>query len=523
MMIDFGVMFGNGNLPGIDLVLPDTRFIEERRDRLVGLVLTHAHEDHIGAVPYLWDRLRCPVYGTPFTLSILRRKLLEDGRCTDVPLEPVPPSGRFRVGPFDLEMVVLTHSIPEPNAIALHTPVGTVLHTGDWKLDPNPVIGPKAEMGTLRRLGDEGVLAIVCDSTNVFESGTSGSESELLESLTGVIASCEHRVAVGCFASNVARLETISAAATANGRDVVLAGRSLRRIDEAARENGYLADTRAFLPEDAARHLPKDKVLILCTGSQGESRAALARIAEGSHPRVFLEGGDTVIFSSRVIPGNELAIARVQNLLTRRGIHIVTQKDSFVHVSGHPARDEMAAMYRLVRPQICIPVHGEARHLSENADLARRCGVTETHVVENGAILRIGPGPAGLVGDAPVGRLSVEGDHVVRLDEDGLRRRNNLMFNGSVVATIVLDQDGHLVSDPQFSVVGILDRDKGHDAAMDEVRKALADLGQTERGDDQSVREAVRLSVRRAFRKALGKKPVTEVHLFRLTPSQYAR
>lgn len=519
MIVDLGVTFGNGTTPGVDVIMADPAFIERHQENLVGIVLTHAHEDHVGAVPYLWNRLRCPVFGTPFTLSILKRKLREEGIEREVPVYQVPLSGHFELGPFDLEMVTLTHSIPEPNAIAIHTPAGTVLHTGDWKLDPAPVIGPQAEEETLRRLGDSGILAIVCDSTNIFEPGSSGSESELLEGLTEVIAGCENRVAVGCFASNVARLETIAAAARANGRDVVIAGRSLRRIEEAARENGYLSDVPAFLPEDSAAELPRDRVLIICTGSQGEPRAALSRIAEGDHPRVTLEEGDTVVFSSRVIPGNELAIARLHNLLTRRGVRIVTQKDSFVHVSGHPARDEMIRMYSLVRPHICVPVHGELRHLVEHARLAKECGVPVTVPVENGDLIRLGPGEPGLLDNVPVGRLVLDGNRLVPLDGATVRDRSKVLYNGTATVAVVVDGDGELAAEPQVSTIGLLDGEEESfalETACEAAFDAFERLKDSAREDDESVREAVRLAVRRAFRKTLGKKPVTQVQVIRL-------
>jgi len=518
LMIDLGITFGDERTPGIDVMMPDIAFIEERRDRLAGLVLTHAHEDHIGAVPYLWDRLQCPVYGTPFTLSVLRRKLAEEGLEGVVPLRQVPLTGHFDVGPFDLEMITLTHSIPEPNAIVIRTAAGTVLHTGDWKLDPRPVIGARAEEETLRALGDEGVHAIVCDSTNVFEEGSSGSESDLLAGLTQAIAGCTGRVAVGCFASNIGRLETIAAAATANGRSVVLAGRSLWRMVEAAMENGYLTEVPAFLDEDDAEHLPKDNLLIICTGSQGEPRAALSRIAEGTHQRLHLERDDTVIFSSRVIPGNELAIGRILNLLSRRGVRIVTQKDSFVHVSGHPARDEMATMYRLVRPRICVPVHGEARHLDEHARLAQACGVGQTVIVENGSIVHLGPGDAAIVDQAPVGRLAVEGNRLVSLGGATLQSRSKALYGGAATVTVVLDAKGRLAAEPQVSVVGLLDEHEEEPlaAVRAEVHAALATLNDRQTADDDTVREAVRLAVRRSFRKTVGKKPVTQIHLVRL-------
>lgn len=518
LMVDLGITFGDARTPGIDVILPDPAFIEERAKRLVGLVLTHAHEDHIGAVPYLWDRLRCPVYGTPFTLSILRRKLQEEHIEDDIPLREVPLSGRFKIGPFDLEMVTLTHSIPEPNAIAIRTPMGLVFHTGDWRLDPHPVIGSKAEEETLLKLGDEGVHAIVCDSTNIFEASTSGSESDLLASLTDVITGCKNRVAVACFASNIGRLETISKAASENGRSIVLAGRSLRRMYDAALENGYLNELPAFLGEEEIEHLPRENALIICTGSQGEPRAALSRIADGSHPRIALEPDDAVIFSSRVIPGNEVPIARIQNLLTRRGIRVITEDDSFVHVSGHPARDEMETMYRLVRPRISIPVHGETRHLAEHARLAENCGADQTFVVENGAIIRLGPGRPEVVDEAPVGRLAVDGNRLVPIRGELMRSRQQAIYGGAATVTVVLDAAGKLLADPQISVVGLLEKGEGAplSAAQAEIKRTIARFNDTERKDDEHAAESLRLAVRRSFRKAVGKKPITQVHIVRI-------
>ena len=349
IMIDLGITFGDGTTPGVDVILPDPAFIAKRRDRLVGLLLTHAHEDHLGAVPYLWERLRCPIYATPFTAAVLRRKLSEVDLLRTTPITEVPLGGRFNVGPFDLELITLTHSIPEPNAVAIRTPLGTVLHTGDWKFDPDPVVGPTADEAALNHLGDDGVLALVGDSTNALVPGTTGSEGELLKTLTEIIKGGKARVAVACFASNVARLETIATAAAAGDRDVVVAGRSLKRFEAAARETGYLADVRPFIDEADAGTVPKDKMLVICTGSQGEPRAALSRIAAGNHPNIALETGDRIIFSSRVIPGNETSVSGLQNQLAQGGVEIFTWKDAPVHVSGHPARDELARMYTLTR------------------------------------------------------------------------------------------------------------------------------------------------------------------------------
>ena len=518
VMVDLGVTFGDGAQPGVDVIMPDPGFIVERRDRLAGLVLTHAHEDHLGAVPYLWERLECPIYATPFTISILRRKLSETDFADRVEIIEVPLGGRFHVGPFHMELITLTHSIPEPNAIAIRTTLGTVLHTGDWKFDPGPVIGDTADEDALRRLGDEGVLALVGDSTNVFVPGESGSEAELLASLTTLIGACENRVAVACFASNVARLETIARAARANGRDVVLAGRSLWRIEAAARENGLLEDIPAFIEAEDAGHLPDDKVVIICTGSQGEPRAALWRIASDDHPHVTLSEGDTVIFSSRVIPGNEASIGRLHNQLVRLGVRVINSTDHFVHVSGHPARDELARMYQLARPQVAIPVHGELRHLVEHAKLAGECQVAKTIVAENGTMVRLGPGEPGIAGDVPTGRLVLDGNRLVPLDGELVRGRTRALYNGSAVVTVVLDGGGDLAAPPQISSTGVLDLDDGdtETKARDAARDAIEELKASKRDDDEAVREAVRIAVRRSFRDSLDKKPLTTVHLVRI-------
>lgn len=518
VMVDLGVTFNDGELPGVDVIMPDPDFIEQRRDRLVALILTHAHEDHIGAVEYLWPRLRCPIYATPFTVSVLRRKLGETDFANEVEIREVALSGQFTVGPFEIELITLTHSIPEPNAIALTTPAGTVLHTGDWKFDPDPVIGPAADEDALRRVGGEGVLAVVCDSTNVFTPGESGSEAELSENLIDIIGAAEGQVAVACFATNVARLETIALAAKACGRDVVLAGRSLKRIVEASRENGYLADVPAFLDEDDAGFLPDDKTLIICTGSQGEPRAALARIAAEDHPRITLNPGDTVIFSSRVIPGNERAIADMQAKLVRRGIRVITPKDRMIHVSGHPARDELARMYQHLRPQIAIPVHGEYRHLKEHAALARECQVPRSIVAENGAAVRLAPGPAEIIGHVPAGRLALEGNRAVPVGSEILRSRIRTMWHGFAVVTVVLNGAG-LASEPQISTSGLL-ADETDDPVLDTVRLAVRDaidkLSPDAARDDEEVSETARIAARRAFRSVLDKRPITRVHLVRV-------
>ncbi len=518
VMVDLGITFGDGTHPGVDVIMPDPQYIESHKDKLAGIVLTHAHEDHLGAVPYLWERFGCPIYATGFTISILKRKLADANLLERVEIIEIPLNGSFSVGPFEMDLITITHSIPEPNAIAIRTPLGTVLHTGDWKLDPDPVIGEVTDKDAIRRLGDEGVLAIVCDSTNVLNPGTSGSEGDLFENLSSVISKCKNRVAVTCFASNVARLDTIARAAAANGRDVVMAGRSIERMVKAAKENGYLKDTPPFLDEEMAGFLPNDKTLIVCTGSQGEPRAALSRIAAGDHPRVSLGKGDTVIFSSRVIPGNENSISRLQNRLVRSGIEIITDKDDFIHVSGHPARDELIEMYQMVKPQIAVPVHGELRHLSEHARLAKECQVNETVVCENGAMVRLAPGPAAVVEQVPNGRLTLEGNRVVPLDGELVRGRVRALFNGSAVVSAIIDTKGGLMVPIQLSTTGLLeiDEEELEKAAIEAATMALAKLSRKALLDDDQVSEAIRIAVRRYFRGNLDKNAIIKVHLTRM-------
>jgi ribonuclease J len=519
LMVDLGITFGDESTPGIDVIMPDPSFIEERRDDLVGLVLTHAHEDHLGAVAYLWDRLRCPIYATPFTAAVLRRKLTEAGLLDRVPLTEIPLSGRFSVGPFAIELITLTHSIPEPNALVIETPAGRVMHTGDWKLDPDPIVGPTTDEKALIRVGEAGVLAMVCDSTNVLVNGESGSEADVRDTLLDIVGRYKNRVAVACFASNVARLETIARVGIAHDRQVALVGRSLWRIYDAAKETGYLRDIPPFLTERDVGYLPRDKVLMICTGSQGEPRSALARIAAGDHPEVTLAAGDTVIFSSRIIPGNEISINRLHNRLSELGVEIVTTNEENVHVSGHPARDELAQMYQWIRPRIAIPVHGEPRHLVAHAKLAQECQVPETVVVQNGSLVCLAPGRAEIIDEVFTGRLAVDGRQIINLESGALRDRRRMIYHGSAVTTVILDRDGALRGDPIVSLHGIEPGER-EDAILPPVIDAVADavsrLSDRDRNNDEQVAEAARRAVRRTLRQICGKRPHTEVHLVRV-------
>jgi ribonuclease J len=519
LMVDLGVSFGDDSTPGVDVFMADPAFIVERRKDLLAIVLTHGHEDHLGAVGHLWPRLRCPVYATAFSLALLKAKLREANLDGDVDLRELPLSGRATIGPFDVELVTQTHSIPEPNSLAIHTALGTVLHTGDWKFDPQPLIGSTADTERLGALGEEGVLAVVGDSTNVFKKDAAGSEAAVRASLIELIGRYSGRIAVACFATNVARLESIAVAAATHGRQVALVGRSLLKIDKAARDNGYLSDLPPFLGESDAAHLPVDKVLYICTGSQGEPRAALSRIATGNHAHVALGQGDVAIFSSRIIPGNEKSIHQLQNQLARRGVEIVTERDHFVHVSGHPGRVDMSRLYGLVRPRIAVPVHGEARHLLEHAELARSCQVPLAIVIGNGDVLRLAPGEPQVIEQVPTGRLAVDGNRLVSMTSEIMRERHRMVHNGGAVVTLVVDRFGKLQGEPQISAFGLLDAEheaEEHEAVVEAVRDAVAVLPMPARQNDGVVREAVRVAVRSHLKKSHGKKPLTDVHLVRI-------
>jgi ribonuclease J len=519
LMVDLGVTFAGPGSPGIDVLMADPAFIEARRDDLAGLVLTHAHEDHIGAVGHLWSRLRCPIYATAFTAAMVYPKLVEAELEEEVEIIEVPLSGRFSAGPFEIELITLTHSIPEPNALVIRTAAGSVLHTGDWKLDPEPLVGEDYDEDALRALAKENLLAMVCDSTNALVEGESGSEAEVRAVLMELLGGLKNRVLVACFASNVARLDTIGKVAAAHERRVALVGRSMFRVFQAARDSGYLQDFPPIVSEDDLAYLPPEEVLVLCTGSQGEARSALWRIANGENRNVALDPGDAVIFSSRVIPGNETTIFQLHNKLVRLGVEIITADDHFVHVSGHPAREELSQMYQWVRPRIAIPVHGEARHLAAHAELARDCQVPQQILGENGTLIRLAPGPAGIVDHVPTGRLAVDGKRLLPVDSPVLRARQKMTFNGSATVTLVIGADGLFQGAPIVTAQGLLDPDAEADKlalVAAGVEEALRRLPKISRRDDASVKEAARIAVRRAFRMMLDKKPVTEVHLVRL-------
>jgi ribonuclease J len=521
IVVDLGVTFGDQTTPGVEVILPDPAFIEDYADRILGIVLTHAHEDHIGAVAWLWPRLKAPIYATPFTAFILREKLREADLLEAAEITEVPLGGSIELGPFQVDLITLTHSIPEPNGLSIRTPLGVVLHTGDWKIDPDPLLGEATDVDRIRRLGDEGVLAMVCDSTNVFVDGHAGSEADVRNALIPLIGGLKGKVAVACFASNVARMDSVIRAAEANGRRVCLVGRSMLRMAAAAKSVGLMGDLKPFLSEAEANGLPADGVLYLCTGSQGEPRAALARIADGSHPHVSLGAGDACVFSSRVIPGNEIPIRNLQNKLTERGVRLYTERDHpGIHVSGHPCRDELAEMYRWARPQIAVPTHGERRHLMEHAAFARDLQTPQQVTPRNGDMVRLAPGRAEVIDEVPAGRLFVDAGVLTPENGEALRERRHAAFNGVVAVSVVLDGRGRIASGPQVRALGLpTDEDYPLDEVLDDLAGEAEQALKRLKGDDLELDDAIETAVSRAVKKASqriwGRRPVVETMVLR--------
>lgn len=515
IMIDCGVMFGDLSTPGIDLICPDPSFILEEKEALHGLLLTHGHEDHIGAVALLAPKLGCPVYATPFTAALVQRKLEEAGE-EDVELNVIDMNSRFKLGPFDIEYLTLTHSIPEPSGIILRTELGAVLHTGDWKIDATPSLGPVTDVETIKSIGRDGLLAMVCDSTNVLSTGTSGSESDVRTSLTKLIAEQEGRVAVTTFASNVSRVVSICEAAAAADRSVCLLGRSMLRIVEAARETDLLPKGLTFVEPKDAGHLPRQNVLYLCTGSQGEPRAALARIARNDHRDLTLSDGDTVIFSSKIIPGNDREIYNLQNDLVELGVKVITEKDEFVHVSGHPCREELRAMYEWARPEISIPVHGEARHLEEHAEFALELGAKQSFAPRNGDLIRIAPDGPERIDEVPAGRIYLDGDVLMPDGAAPMRERRKLSQTGALAVSLVINKKSELVSvvAEGIGIVHDPDGDDGESELEDEIESAVSRLSKAKLQDYEAVSLAVKRAARVYFDDVWGKRPIimTQVH-----------
>lgn len=519
LMVDCGITFGDEATPGVDIIMPDISFIAERRDNLVGMLVTHGHEDHIGAIEHLWPQLRCPVYATKFTAGLLRNKLAQRDHGGLVKIIELPLSGSFEAGPFKGKLISVTHSIPESNMLALTTRHGTTLHTGDWKFDPDPLVGDVTDYESLKALGRDGLLAVVGDSTNALVAGHSGSEREVRNELHKLFGQVQNRIIITCFASNIARVKSIITVAAEYGRYVTLVGRSLWRNADVADDCGYLPEFHNLLGEDQAMQCPRDKVVMICTGCQGEPRAALWRIAVDDHPEIAVDEGDTVIFSSRDIPGNEKDIGRLQNKLMANGLNVITYRDAPVHVSGHPAQDELTQLYQWTRPKLVLPVHGEARHQLEHEKIAKACQVPHTLIPQNGQIIRIGPDQFGVVGDVEHGRLCLDGKVLRRLDDATTKERKKLIHNGGMVVTVVMDRKGSVIQPPQCSLMGLVletEEIRLQDEVSDIAQDAVEGMPKSTRLDDMAVKNTVAQSVRRFMQDVHGKKPVTEIHVVRV-------
>jgi ribonuclease J len=509
LMVDLGVKFGEETDPGIDVILPDVTFMAKNRKKLAALVLTHAHEDHLGGVAWLWPQLKCPVYCTPFAAAILNNKLKEHGLDEDVKVHIIPLGGKLKIGGFDLEFVNVTHSIPEPCALLIKTKHGTVMHSGDWKIDRTPTFGAGIDEKRLAEIGNEGVDVFVCDSTNVLREGFSPSERDVADTLMEIIAHAKGRVAVTTFASHVERVASAVRAARSCGREVVLAGRAMRNTIEAARSCGYLHDAGAFLDEDSFGYLPPNKIMLLCTGSQGEPRAAIARIAEDQHPNIALDKDDLVIFSSRTIPGNEKEVARVHNNLAKLDVDVLTADDALVHASGHPRQDELRLMYEWLKPKALVPMHGEARHLRAHAKFAMACGIPRAVIPVDGNIMRLCPGPVENIDEVACGRLHVDGKLIVPSEDGPAKQRRKVSAVGMVFISVALDEKHHLADDVQITCDGL---PAGLEADLLEAAEdAFETIPKPRRKDDGTVSETIRVAVRRAADQIWGKKPICKV------------
>ncbi|AEG03838.1 ribonuclease J [Sinorhizobium meliloti WSM1022] len=517
IMVDCGVTFPGPELPGVDLVLPDIAFLAEQRRNLKAIIITHAHEDHYGALNDLWPGLNVPVYASPFTAGMLEAKRAFEKSRSEIPITIFKQGDRINVGPFSVEAVGVNHSIPEPMALVIRTQLGTVVHTGDWKIDLEPSLGPLTDESRFRQIGEEGVLALVCDSTNALREGVSPSERQVSESLAKIIADAEGRVGITTFSSNVGRIRSVAEAAEAAGREVLLLGSSMKRVVDVARDVGLMEGVKPFLAEDEFGYIPRDKVVVILTGSQGEPRAALAKIARDEMRNVAFSAGDTIVFSSRTIPGNEKAINDIKNGLIEQGIHIITDSEALVHVSGHPRRTELQQMYQWVKPQILVPVHGEAAHLTAHAELGLQSGIPSVPRLRNGEMLRLAPGPAEVIDEAPHGRIYKDGTLIGDFEEMGIGERRKLSFAGHVSVSVVLDSRYDFLGDPDVVPIGLPEfDDEGEameDTLYDAVLGAVESIPRAKRKDLAMLQEAVRRAVRSTTNQVWGKKPVVTVFI----------
>ena len=519
IMVDIGVTFADDSLPGIDLIYPDPGFIVDKKEDLLGIVLTHAHEDHIGAIAHLWPKLKCKIYATPFTAVLIKEKFREKHIDINKYLKIVELNGVINLGPFNIEYVTMTHSILEPNGLKIKTPAGVVLHTGDWKIDENPMVGKNMDIDKLQQIGNEGVLAMVCDSTNIFSVGRSGSELTVRKSLLNIMSRLKKRIIMTSFASNVARMETIFYCAEKTGRQISLVGRSMHRIYKAARQCGYLKNIIEPIDPREAKNISREKIVYLCTGSQGEPMGAMMRISSYIHPDVFIEKGDTVIFSSKIIPGNEKKLYKLHNQLVKDGIEVISEENEFVHVSGHPNRDEMKDMYSWIKPKCVIPVHGEHRHMMEHVSFAKDMQVPYPVLVENGDIVKISPGDKPTVYDkAPSGRLYLDGNISVEEDSKSIKDRKNLSANGYLEVTILITPKGNIHNNPILTFKGlpINEEDEFIYGLEEEIEKTSKSFKLGNKQQEHNLIDALKTACRKFTKEKTGKRPFTNINLVRV-------
>ena len=518
IIVDLGITFGNSEeTPGIDIILPNPEFVKKNKKNLLGIIITHAHMDHIGAVGHLWPQLQCPVYATPFAAAVLKRNLKELKIKPNF-LKNIALDSNFKLGPFEIDVISTTHSIPEPNALGIKTKFGNILHTGDWKIDPRPLVGRNFNQRKLESFGKKGVLAIVSDSTNSNVEGHSGSEEKLRESLIKIIKKTRNRIAITSFSSNLARLETFAHIAKESGKAAALCGRSLWTMYKAALDSGYLKNIKPFLDEREAMEYPKEQILLICTGSQGEPRAALSRIANDMHQNIFLEEGDTVIFSSKVIPGNERSITKVQNDLKERNINVVTESDEFVHVSGHPHIEELKKMYNWIKPEIVIPVHGEYHHLKGNVEIAKKCGIKTGLILKNGLLLKIAPGEPKVIGSIPSGRLMLDGKKIIPINEEAIKNRKKMLYNGTILISLALNKDNKIISKPVISSKGFFNNQNikiFENNLKNNIHLFLKELN-NKKFIDELLKEKINAFTRKFFKKSLDMKPIIEIHIIKI-------
>ena len=519
IVVDMGVTFADDSLPGIDLILPDAGFIIDKKDDLLGIVLTHAHEDHIGSVAHIWPQLKCQIYATPFTAVLIQEKFKEKKIDISKFLNIVPLNTKIKLGNFEIDFVSLTHSILEPNGLSITTPLGTILHTGDWKIDPNPLIGGNIDEQKLKKIGQQGVSVMICDSTNVFSPGRAGSEADVRESLLKIMQQKTKRILVTSFASNVARMESIFYCAKKTGRSICLVGRSMQRIYKAAKKCGYLGNLIEPIESKNTKDISKNKILYLATGSQGEPMGAMNRIVNDVHPEVFIEDGDCVIFSSKIIPGNEKKLYQLQNLIVKKNVEIITEENAFVHVSGHPNRDDLKDMYKWVKPKCIIPVHGEHRHMKEHVTFAKEMQIPKTLLIENGDIIKLLPGEKPeIIDKAPTGRLYLDGNFGVEEDSKSIKDRKNLSVNGYLEITLIVSNNGK-IKKPIISLKGIPESDREENYIFDmedEIFNICKTFSLESKNQEKNLIDTIKQNCRRIVKDKTGKKPFTNINIARI-------